>query len=99
MEQRAALGLVKSPKGRSSARTYPLATDTHQARVEVEKAKQDDSLLDLSNVLDQLKEMAVDMGSEIERQNHALDPLGDDVTELSNRVKGTNARGRRLLGK
>lgn len=99
MEQRAALGLVKSPKGRSSARTYPLASDTPQARVEVEKTKQDDTLLDLSNVLDQLKEMAVDMGSEIERQNHALGPLDDDVTELGYRVKGANARGRRLLGK
>lgn len=99
MEQRAALGLVKSPKGRSSSRTYPLVADTPQAHIEVQKAKQDDALLDLSNVLDQLKEMAVDMGSEIERQNHALDPLADDVTELSFRVKGANARGRRLLGK
>jgi synaptosomal-associated protein 25 len=35
--------------------------------MQVEKTKQDDALLDLSNVLDQLKEMAVDMGSEIER--------------------------------
>ena len=34
---------------------------------QIEKAKQDDTLSDLSNVLDQLKEMAVDMGSEIER--------------------------------
>jgi len=99
MEQRAALGLVKSPKGRSSSRTYPLVADTPQVRIEVEKTKQDDALLDLSNVLDQLKEMAVDMGSEIERQNHALDPLADDVTELGYRVKGANARGRRLLGK
>lgn len=32
-----------------------------------EKVKQDDSLSDLSNLLGQLKEMAVDMGSEIER--------------------------------
>lgn len=35
--------------------------------VQVEKNKQDDALGDLSNVLDQLKDMAVDMGSEIER--------------------------------
>lgn len=33
----------------------------------MEKAKQDDALTDLSNILGQLKEMAVDMGSEIER--------------------------------
>jgi hypothetical protein len=35
MEQRAALGLVKSPKGRSSSRTYPLVADTPQVRIEV----------------------------------------------------------------
>ncbi|KAH9331760.1 hypothetical protein KI387_003868 [Taxus chinensis] len=99
MEQRTALGLVRSPKGRSSSRTYPVAADTAQARVEVEKAKQDDALSDLSNVLDQLKEMAFDMGSEIGSQNEAIDHLGDDVTELSYGVKGANARGRRLLGK
>lgn len=99
MEQRTALGISKSPKGKSSTRTYPLAADTIQARVEVEKSKQDDALSDLSNVLGQLKEMAIDMGSEIGRQNESVDHLGDDVTELSYRVKGANARGRRLLGK
>ncbi|KAG9439787.1 hypothetical protein H6P81_019952 [Aristolochia fimbriata] len=68
-------------------------------KVEVEKTKQDDALSDLSNVLDQLKDMAVDMGSEIERQNKALDHLHDDVEELNSRVKGANQRGRHLLGK
>lgn len=43
--------------------------------------------------------MAVDMGSEIERQNKALDPLQDDVDELNFRVKNANGRARRLLGK
>lgn len=33
----------------------------------MEKAKQDDALSDLSNLLGELKEMAIDMGSEIER--------------------------------
>uniref|UniRef100_A0A0D6QZK2 t-SNARE coiled-coil homology domain-containing protein n=1 Tax=Araucaria cunninghamii TaxID=56994 RepID=A0A0D6QZK2_ARACU len=99
MEQRTALGLVKNAPGKSSTKTYPVAADTPQAQIEVEKAKQDDALSDLSNVLDQLKEMAIDMGSEIGRQNQALDPLGDDVVELSYRVKAANARGRRLLGK
>ena len=31
------------------------------------KTKQDDALLDLNNILDDLKGMAVDMGSELER--------------------------------
>eukprot|EP01018_Ginkgo_biloba_P024865 Gb_35935 [translate_table: standard] len=99
LEQRTALGLTRSPKGISHTKTYPLAADTPQTRIEVEKVKQDDALSDLSNVLDQLKEMAIDMGSEIGRQNESIDHLGDDVTELSYRVKGANARGRRLLGK
>lgn len=33
----------------------------------MEKAKQDDALSDLSNLLGELKEMAIDMGSEIDR--------------------------------
>ncbi|CAA6662953.1 unnamed protein product [Spirodela intermedia] len=65
----------------------------------VEKAKQDDKLSDLSNLLGQLKDMAVDMGSEIERQNGALGHLHDDVDEINLRVKGANLRARRLLGK
>jgi len=35
--------------------------------LQIEKAKQDDGLSDLSDLLDELKSMAVDMGSEIER--------------------------------
>lgn len=34
---------------------------------QVEKLKQDDSLTELSSVLDELKDMAIDMGSEIDR--------------------------------
>lgn len=35
--------------------------------LQVEKAKQDDGLSNLSNLLGELKDMAIDMGSEIER--------------------------------
>jgi synaptosomal-associated protein 25 len=34
---------------------------------QLEKSKQDDSLSDLSNILGELKNMAVDMGTEIDR--------------------------------
>lgn len=34
---------------------------------QMEKEKQDDALSDLSNLLGELKDMAVDMGTEIER--------------------------------
>lgn len=34
---------------------------------QVEKVKQDDALSELSNILGDLKDMAIDMGSEIDR--------------------------------
>ncbi|KAI3785662.1 hypothetical protein L1987_44786 [Smallanthus sonchifolius] len=100
LEQREKLGLTTTPnKGPSRSRTpLPESADAMQ-KVEYEKAKQDDGLSDLSDILGELKEMAVDMGSEIERQNKALNPLQDDVEEINFRVKGANQRTRRLLGK
>eukprot|EP00850_Spirogloea_muscicola_P003283 SM000013S26452 [mRNA] locus=s13:400177:401646:- [translate_table: standard] len=65
--------------------------------IKAEKDKQDAALDDLSGVLGQLKDMSLEMGSEMERQNVALDELQDDVTELNSRVKQANERGRRLL--
>ncbi|KAF9593132.1 hypothetical protein IFM89_020342 [Coptis chinensis] len=99
LEQREKLGLASVPKGRSNPRKPASEPTTALQKVEVEKTKQDDGLNDLSDILGELKVMAVDMGSEIERQNKALDHLDDDVEELNFRVKGANQRGRRLLGK
>lgn len=65
----------------------------------MEKAKQDDGLSDLSDVLGELKNMAVDMGSEIGRQKDGLDYLHDDVDELNYRVQQSNQRASRLLRK
>ncbi|XP_076895765.1 SNAP25 homologous protein SNAP33-like [Bidens hawaiensis] len=100
LEQREKLGLTTANKGPSSLSRTPLpeSADSMQ-KVEYEKAKQDDGLSDLSDILGELKEMAVDMGSEIERQNKALNPIQDDVEEINFRVKGANQRTRRLLGK
>lgn len=39
---------------------------------QVEKAKQDDALSDLSNVLGELKNMAFDMGGELDRSEYVL---------------------------
>lgn len=47
---------------------------------QVEKAKQDDTLDDLSNLLGDLKNMALDMGSEIER---LVEPLLSEVSEIA----------------
>ncbi|XP_059303675.1 SNAP25 homologous protein SNAP33-like [Lycium ferocissimum] len=99
LDQREKLGLSSAPKERSSSRTPPPEPTNALQKVEVEHAKQDDALSDLSNLLGELKHMAVDMGSEIDRQNKSLDHLQDDVDELNFRVKGANRRGRRLLGK
>ncbi|CAL9121686.1 unnamed protein product [Musa textilis] len=96
MEQREKLGLSSKPQ--SNPRNYSEPTSAMD-KVQVEKEKQDDTLSDLSDVLGQLKGMAVDMGTEMDRQNKALDALHDDVDELNSRVKGANQRARRLLGK
>ncbi|KAF7838509.1 SNAP25 homologous protein SNAP33-like [Senna tora] len=99
LEQREKLGLTSAPRGHSKARMPPLEPTNALEKVEIEKGKQDDALSDLSDLLGELKDMAVDMGSEIERHNKALDHLYTDVDELNFRVKGANQRGRRLLGK
>ncbi|KQJ99707.1 SNAP25 homologous protein SNAP33 [Brachypodium distachyon] len=96
MEQRDKLGL--SPRGKGNSRTYDDPTNAMD-KVQVEKQKQDDALDDLSGVLGQLKGMAVDMGSELDRQNQALDNLQDDVEELNSRMKGANQRARKLVAK
>ncbi|CAN1151933.1 SNAP25 homologous protein SNAP33 [Linum perenne] len=100
LQQREKLGLNTASKGVSTkARTLPTEpTDAYQ-KVEVEKAKQDDAFSDLSNLLGELKHMAVDMGTEIDKQTKALDHYQDDVDVLDIRVKGANQRTRRLLGK
>lgn len=97
--EREKLGLTPAPKGLSQSRT-PLPEPTNALqKVEVEKAKQDDGLSDLSNLLGELKDMAVDMGSEIDRHNKAIGHMDADVDELHYRVRGASQRGRRLLGK
>lgn len=99
-EQRQRLGLSSSPtRSRSSTQLYPSETASAVEKVQVEMLKQDDALSDLSSILGELKGMAVDMGSEIERQNKSLDLLDGDVEELNFRVGDANVRGRRLLGK
>ncbi|KAI3454832.1 hypothetical protein Pfo_011495 [Paulownia fortunei] len=99
LEQRERLGLTSASKERSHTRTPPPEPTNALQKVEVEKVKQDDAFTDLSNILGELKDMAIDMGSEIDRQNKALDHVQDDVEELNFRVKGANQRTRRLLGK
>ncbi|CAD5312646.1 unnamed protein product [Arabidopsis thaliana] len=96
-EEREKLGL--GAKGRSSSQPALDQPTNALQKVEQEKAKQDDGLSDLSDILGDLKSMAVDMGSEIDKQNKALDHLGDDVDELNSRVQGANQRARHLLSK
>ncbi|KAF5734129.1 SNAP25 ous protein SNAP33 [Tripterygium wilfordii] len=99
LQERERLGLNSAPKARSNVRTSSPESTGALQKVEVEKAKQDDALADLSNCLDELKDMAIDMRSEIEWQNGALEPVHVDVEEINSRMKGANQRGQRLLGK
>ncbi|XP_027362778.1 putative SNAP25 homologous protein SNAP30 [Abrus precatorius] len=98
-EDREKLGLSPMPKGRSAPTTPPNEPANAYQKVDVEKAKQDDALSDLSDILGDLKGMAIGMGTELDRQNKALDNLSDDVDELNSRVKGANQRARKLVGK
>ncbi|WZY97707.1 hypothetical protein YC2023_070036 [Brassica napus] len=88
-------------QGRSSSQPLPLDDQPTNAlqKVKQEKAKQDDGLSDLSDILGDLKGMAIDMGSELDKQNKALDHLDDDIDELNSRVKGANQRAYHLLSK
>ncbi|KAG8074011.1 hypothetical protein GUJ93_ZPchr0006g41760 [Zizania palustris] len=97
MEQRQSLG-ISSTRQQSPKPVHHSPVNAIE-KFQSEKAKQDDALSDLSDMLGELKGMALDMGTEIERQNKSLDAFGDDVDELNFRVKGANQRGRRLLGK
>ncbi|XP_057805057.1 SNAP25 homologous protein SNAP33 isoform X2 [Salvia miltiorrhiza] len=99
LEQRERLGLTSASKEHTRTRTPPPEPASAMQKVEVEKVKQDDAFSDLSNILGELKEMAMDMGSEIDRQNKAMDHVQDDVEELNFRVKGANQRTRNLLRK
>ncbi|KAL3637890.1 SNAP25 protein snap33 [Castilleja foliolosa] len=99
LEQRERLGLNSASKERSRTCTPPPEPTDALQKVEIEKVKQDDALSDLSNLLGELKGMAIDMGSEIDRQNKSLDHVQVDVDELNFRLKGANQRTRRLLGK
>ncbi|KAL7132732.1 hypothetical protein ABFS83_12G093600 [Erythranthe nasuta] len=94
-EQREKLGLAPAHKG---SKTPPPEPTNALQKVEMEKAKQDDALSDLGDILGELKGMAVGMGSELDRQNKALDDLQEDVDELNSRVKGANQRARKLIG-
>ncbi|XP_076889854.1 putative SNAP25 homologous protein SNAP30 [Bidens hawaiensis] len=99
-KDREKLGLDQSNKGKKASKAAASGEpkDAMQ-KVDLEKAKQDDALDDLSDVLGDLKGMANEMGSELDKQNKALDDFSEDVDELNSRVKGANTRARKLIAK
>ncbi|XP_073283385.1 SNAP25 homologous protein SNAP33-like [Primulina huaijiensis] len=99
LEQRERLGLASASKERSHRRTPPPETTNALQKVEIEKAKQDDAFADISNVLGELKDMAIDMGLEIDRQIGAAVDLEGEVDVLNSRVKDSNQRARYLLAR
>ncbi|XP_061358895.1 SNAP25 homologous protein SNAP33-like [Gastrolobium bilobum] len=99
LEQREKLGLTSASKGQSKPRTTRPEPTNALEKVEVEKGKQDDALSDLSDLLGEMKHMAIDMGSEIDRHNKAMDGFDNDIEKLNIRMNGANQRTRRLIGK
>jgi len=99
---RAALGLTEGQrygeeKRYSGGSSLMWESTDFQSQVVRERKIQDDALSDLSNVIGQLKEMSVDMHSEIARQNDGLEHLTDDANELHSRIQQSNMRARRVL--
>nr|CAB3501623.1 unnamed protein product [Digitaria exilis] len=72
-EQRWRLGIA--PTRQESPSAVQTTPATAMGKIQAEKAKQDDALSDLSNTLGQLKEMAVDMGTEIDSLTETLSLL------------------------
>ncbi|PSR96620.1 SNAP25ous protein [Actinidia chinensis var. chinensis] len=93
LEQQERLGLSSTSNGQSNKRTSPPEPTNALQKVEVEIGKQDDALSDLSNILGELKDMAVDAGTEIDRQTEALVHVQEDVEVLNTRVLDANRRG------
>ncbi|CAM6072988.1 unnamed protein product [Sphagnum tenellum] len=99
---RAALGLTEGQrygeeKRYSGGSSLMRESTDFQSQVVTERKIQDDALSDLSNVIGQLKEMSVDMHTEIARQNDGLEHLTDDANELHSRIQQSNMRARRVL--
>lgn len=96
-EDREALGLNGSQGLKKERSGSNHDTETFEGQINSEKDTQDDMLDDLSTVLSQMKEMSMDMNTEIDRQAPAIGHLHDDIGELNDRVKRANVRGQRLL--
>ncbi|KAI0497732.1 hypothetical protein KFK09_020966 [Dendrobium nobile] len=95
-EQKQKMGLTPR-RSQSNPRRLPSQPSSAFERVQAEKEKQNSAVSELSNVLVELKTLAVDMGSEIDRQNKALGYMKNDVDELNIRIKVANLRARHLL--
>lgn len=57
---------------------------------QVEKSKQDDCLSEISNILGDLKDMAIDMGTEIERSVLSIFWLEFIIYSLSQCITGSS---------
>ncbi|KAK4756317.1 hypothetical protein SAY87_006444 [Trapa incisa] len=97
LQQREKLDPSTTQKKRPNS-TSPSEPASSLQKIEDEKAKQD-TLSVLSNILGDMKNLAIEMRSEIDRQTKAMEPFNDDVDELNYRVKQANERGGRLLKK
>ncbi|CAH8388951.1 unnamed protein product [Eruca vesicaria subsp. sativa] len=95
-EEREKLGLGAKRGSSSQPLDQPTSALQQSSMFDLQ---QDDGLSDLSDIVGVLKGMAVEMGSELDKQNNALDHLDDDIDELHSRVQGANQRARHLLSR
>lgn len=98
-DSREALGL--NGKGGKGGGYPPKAAEDMSVmdKLEMERKFQDQVLDDVSDSLDILKNMAQEMGTEMERQDKGIEELGEDIKEINSRVKQSNTRARKLLGR
>ncbi|KAF3678035.1 putative SNAP25 -like proteinous protein SNAP30 [Capsicum annuum] len=92
-KDREKLGLSNGKKVKSASSTPPPESMNAMQQVEFEKAKQDDALSDLSNILGDLKGMAVDMGSELDKARNEIIREKVGVALVEDKMRELRLRG------
>ena len=57
----------------------------------------EDNMVGVSTMIGNLRNMAIDMGSEIGSQNNQLDRINQQADSNKNRIQGANERAQKLL--
>eukprot|EP00088_Acartia_fossae_P062191 TRINITY_DN74954_c0_g1_i1.p1 TRINITY_DN74954_c0_g1~~TRINITY_DN74954_c0_g1_i1.p1 ORF type:complete len:171 (+),score=57.03 TRINITY_DN74954_c0_g1_i1:40-513(+) len=92
-------GVVKRqpPAGDSGAGASSTGPYIQRITNDAREDEMEDNMQQVGNVLGNLKNMAADMGQEIDRQNNQLDKIGAKATNADIKVKDANKRTDKLL--